>query len=301
MNPTDDIAIFVRTIDLGTFAAAGAEAGLSASATARIVTRLEARLGARLLSRTTRRLSLTQEGETYLSHARAIMSAVEVAAAEVGCGQARACGLVRINTGTAFARHKLVAWLPAFQAQYPDITLDLSVSDQRGDPTFDQTDITVRVGPLADSGLVLVPLGTVSRIIAASPDYLARCGTPQQPRDLLAHNCLLLSGFARLAQWPLFESNKRILLPVKGNVTCDSADVVLDMALAGIGIARFGDFLAEKAIADGRLVPLLADCHDTDPKPISALVLPGRQRIPRVRVLLDFLKEACGQVDFCAI
>ena len=128
---------------------------------------------------------------------------------------------------------------------------------------------------------------------AASPYYLAKHGTPQQPRDLLAHNCLLLSGFARLAQWPMFEFSKRILLPVKGNVTCDSADVLLDMALAGIGIARFGDFLAERAIADGRLVPLLTHCHDPDPTPISALVLPGRQNIPRVRALLDFLKEAC--------
>lgn len=294
MNSTDDITIFVRTIDLETFAAAGAEAGLSASAVARIVTRLETRLGVKLLARTTRRLSLTQEGEIYLSHGRAIIAAVEVAAAEVSVSRTHPRGLVRINTGTPFARLRLVGWLPAFQAQYPGITLDLTVSDQRGEPTFDQTDITIRVGPLADSGLILIPLGKVSRIIAASPDYLARHGTPQQPRDLLAHNCLLLSGFARLAQWPMFEGSKRILLPVKGNVTCNSADVVLGMALKGIGIARFGDFLAERAIADGRLVPLLTNCHDTDPTPISALVLPGRQNIPRVRALLDFLTQACG-------
>ena len=296
MQATDDIATFVRTIDLGTFAAVGAEAGVSASAVARIVTRLEARLGAKLLARTTRCLSLTQEGETYLAHARAILAAIEVAAAEVSASRSRPRGLVRINSGNAFARLRLVGWLPAFQAHYPDITLELTVSDQRGDPTFDQTDITIRVGPLADSGLVLVPLGTVSRIIAASPSYLAKHGTPQQPRDLLAHNCLLLSGFARLAKWPMFEGGKDrqgILLPVKGNITCDSADVLLDMALAGIGIARFGDFLAERAIADGRLVPLLTGSHNTDPTPISALVLPGRQSIPRVRAMVDFLKLAC--------
>ncbi len=294
MQTTDEIAIFVRAIDLGSFAAVGAEVGLTASAVARIVTRLETRLGAKLLARSTRRLSLTQEGETYLLHARAIMAAVEVAAVEVSASRLRPRGLVRVNTGGAFARLKLVGWLPSFQAQYPDITLDVTVSDQRVDPNFDQTDITIRVGPLADSNLVLVPLGTVRRIIAASPDYLAKHGAPGQPRDLLAHNCLLLSGFARLAQWPMFENGKRILLPVRGNLTCDSADVVLDMALAGLGIARFGDFLAERAIADGRLVPLLADCHDTDPTPISALVLPGRQNIPRVRALIDFLKTACS-------
>lgn len=107
---------------------------------------------------------------------------------------------------------------------------------------FQSIDVTIRVGPLADSDLVLVPLGTVSRINAASPDYLARHGTPLQPRDLLTHDCLLLSGFARLAQWPLMGNGKRVLLPAKGNVTCDSADVVLDMTLADIGVARFGDF-----------------------------------------------------------
>lgn len=293
MQATDDIAIFVRTIDLGTFAAVGTEVGLTASAIARIVTRLEARLGTKLLARTTRRLTLTQEGEIYLTHARAIAAAVEVAAAEIGSSGGQPRGLLRINSGSAFARLRLAGWLPAFQAQYPDITLDLTVSDRRGDPSFEQTDITIRVGPLADSSLVLVPLGSVSRIIAASPEYLARHSTPQQPSDLLAHNCLLLSGFARLAQWPMVENGKRILLSVKGNVTCDSADVLLDMTLAGIGITRFGDFLAESAIADGRLVPLLVSCHDADPTPLSALVLPGRQNIPRVRAMIDFLRVAC--------
>lgn len=292
MQATDDIAVFVRTIDLGSFAAASADTGLTASAVARIVTRLEVRLGAKLLARTTRRLSLTQEGEVYLVHARAIMVAVELAAAEVGESKAPR-GLVRINAGSAFARLKLAGWLPAFQVQYPDVTLDLTVSDLRGDPALTQTDITIRVGPLADSDLVLVPLGSVSRMIAASPSYLAKHGTPLQPRDLLAHNCLLLSGFARLALWPMFEGTKRILLPVKGNVTCDSADVLLDLTLAGVGIARFGDFLAERAIADGRLIPVLMGCHDTDPTLLSALVLPGRQNIPRVRVMIDFLKTIC--------
>lgn len=293
MQIIDDITVFVLTVDLGSFAAAGAESGLSASAVARIVTRLETRLATKLLARTTRRLTLTQEGETYLRYARIILSAVETAASEVSAS-ASPRGLVRINTGTPFARLRLVGWLPAFQAQYPDITLDLTVSDQRGNPALEQTDISIRVGPLADSDLVLIPLGRVSRVIAASPEYLAAHGTPVHPRDLLAHNCLLLSGFSRLAQWPMFELGKRFVLPVKGNVTCDSAEVVLDMALAGIGIARFGDFLAERAVADGRLVPLLQNCHDTDPTPLSALVLPGRQGIPRVRAVIDFLKLYCS-------
>ena len=300
MQPTDDIATFVRTIDLGTFAAVGAEANLSASAVARIVSRLESRLGTKLLARTTRRLTLTQEGAIYLGHARVIMAAVELAAAEVSASRKRPRGLVRLNTGTAFARYRLASWLTSFQNQYPEIMVELTVSDQRGDPILSQTDITVRVGPLADSNLVSIPLGKVSRVIAASPNYLAKNGTPKRPRDLLAHNCLRLSGFERLAQWPMFEDGKRTLLQVKGNLTCNSADILLEMALEGVGIARFGDFLAERAIANGRLIPLLEGCHDTDPTSLSALVLPGRQHIPRVRALIDFLKRISNTSALCS-
>jgi DNA-binding transcriptional LysR family regulator len=107
----------------------------------------------------------------------------------------------------------------------------------------------------------------------------------------MRHNCLLLNGFARLAQWPMFEEGRRVMMAARGSVSCDSADVLLDLAVAGVGLARFGDFLAEAAIADGRLKPLLEDCHDPDPQPITALILPGRQSIPRVRALIDFLKS----------
>ena len=285
-----DIGCFVRTVDLGSFAAVGIEIGLTPSGVSRIVTRLEDRLGVKLIHRTTRRLALTPEGETFLAHARGILSAVEVAHAAVASTHGRARGHIRLNSGTAFAKHRLARLLPDFIAQYPDITIDLSVSDQRIDPISERVDVTIRVGPLADSELIAVRLGEVRRVIAASPHYLAVHGTPHKPADLLRHNCLLLSGFSRLSQWPLFENGKRVLVAAKGNVTSDSAELLLDLALAGIGILRLGDFLGESALAQGRLIPLLADCHDDDPQPITALLLPARQSIPRVRALVDFLK-----------
>ncbi len=285
-----DIGCFVRTVDLGSFAAVGIEIGLTPSGVSRIVTRLEDRLGVKLIHRTTRRLALTPEGETFLAHARGILSAVEVAQAAIASTHGRARGHVRLNSGTAFAKHRLARLLPDFIAQYPDITIDLSVSDQRIDPISERVDVTIRVGPLADSELIAVRLGEVRRVIAASPRYLALHGTPRKPADLLQHNCLLLSGFSRLSQWPLFENGKRVLIAAKGNVTSDSAELLLDLALAGIGILRLGDFLGEAALAQGQLIPLLADCHDDDPQPITALLLPDRQSIPRVRALVDFLK-----------
>jgi DNA-binding transcriptional LysR family regulator len=284
-----DIECFVRTVDLGSFAAVGVEIGLTPSGVSRIVTRLEDRVGVKLIHRTTRRLALTPEGETFLAHARGILSAVEVAHAAVASTHGRARGHVRLNSGTAFAKHRLAKLLPDFIAQYPDITIDLSVSDQRIDPISERVDVTIRVGALADSELIAVRLGEVRRVIAASPRYLAVHGTPRQPADLLRHNCLLFS-FSRLSQWPLFENGKRVLVAAKGNVTSDSAELLLDLALAGIGILRLGDFLGESALAQGQLIPLLADCHDDDPQPITALLLPDRQSIPRVRAVVDFLK-----------
>jgi DNA-binding transcriptional LysR family regulator len=288
-----DIECFVRTVDLGSFAAVGVEIGLTPSGVSRIVTRLEDRVGVKLIHRTTRRLALTPEGETFLAHARGILSAVEVAHAAVASTHGRARGHVRLNSGTAFAKHRLAKLLPDFIAQYPDITIDLSVSDQRIDPISERVDVTIRVGALADSELIAVRLGEVRRVIAASPRYLAVHGTPRKPADLLRHNCLLFS-FSRLSQWPLFENGKRVLVAAKGNVTSDSAELLLDLALAGIGILRLGDFLGESALAQGQLIPLLADCHDDDPQPITALLLPDRQSIPRVRAVVDFLKARLG-------
>ena len=290
MPPISDIAVFLRTMELGSFAAVSQELGLTSSGVSRIVSRLEDRLGAKLIHRTTRRLVLTPEGETYLPHARGILSAMETAAADVASVRGRPRGLIRVNTGTAFAKHKLLPLLPEFMSVYPDISLDLSVGDRRIDPFAEQADITIRVGPLADSELVRVGLGEVRRVIAASPDYLSRHGVPRCPEDLRSHNCLQLAGNARLTNWPLLEDGKRILLPVTGTLRSDSADALLEMALAGMGVIRVGDFLGEAALADGRLVPLLSDCHDDDPQPISALILPGRQSIPRVRCFIDFLK-----------
>ncbi len=292
MPVTDDLETFVRTVDLGSFAAVAEERGLTPSAVSKIISRIEDRLGVKLLHRTTRRLVLTQEGETYVVHARRILAAIEAAEAEVTSSRGRPRGHIRVNTGTAFAKHRLIPLLPAFTERYPEITIDLSVSDRRIDAIAEQIDITVRVGPLGDSPLIARRIGTVHRIITASPEYLARLGTPQSIEDLGQHNCLVLAGFARLAEWPLRDAaGERRLVRVKGSLTCDSADALLDLAVRGYGIVRLGDFLGEEGLVDGRLVRVLDHCHDSDPQPITALMLPGRQSLPRVRAFVEYLAD----------
>jgi len=287
--PSNDMGLFVRVAERGSFAAVALEIGLTASGVSKSITRLEDRLGVKLLHRTTRKLVLTQEGETYLGRAREILAAIEAAEADVSALRGRPQGLLRINTGTAFAKYRLAPLLLGFREAYPHIDLALSVSDRRIDPIAEQVDITVRVGPLDDSDLIARPVGIVRRVIAASPTYLARHGTPQHPSDLRAHNCLLLKGFSEQARWPMVERGQKSTVAVSGNIQCDSADLLTDFALAGLGIVRFGDFLGEAAVAEGRLIPLLTTYHDPTPTPITALVLPGRNALPRVRAFLDYL------------
>ncbi|TQV79241.1 LysR family transcriptional regulator [Denitrobaculum tricleocarpae] len=287
---TPEIATFLRVVELGSFAAVAEETGFTASGVSRVVSRLEDRLRVKLLQRSTRSLVLTPEGEAFLGYARDMLALAEAAEAEVSSTLGRPRGELRINSGTAFANHKLSPLLPRLLERYPEIALDVSVSDQRIDPIAAQNDVTIRVGPLNDSDLIAVRIGTVRRVIAASPDYLAKHGKPETAQELTQHNCLLLRGFSRQAVWPMYQDARRIDLAVSGSVRSDSAESLLRMAIAGAGIIRLGDFLGADALADGRLVSLLEGHHDPDPQPITALVAPGRQKIPRVRAFIDFLR-----------
>lgn len=282
--------MFVRVLELGTFAAAGAETGLTASGVSRVISRLEDRLGVKLLHRSTRSLVPTPEGESFLNHARDMLALAEAAEAELASTHGRPRGQLRVNSGTALANHKLSPILPRFLERYPEITLDLAISDRRIDPIAEQVDVTLRVGPLNDSDLIAVRIGRVERVIAASPAYLAKQGTPERPQELLQHNCLLLRGFPHQAIWPMYDDGAAVGIAVSGSVTSDSAESLLRLAIAGAGVIRLGDFLGEDALASGQLVPLLKASHDPDPQAITALITPGRQKIPRVRAFIDFLK-----------
>lgn len=286
-----EIAAFVRVIERGSFAAVATERGYTSSGVSRMISRLEDSLGTKLLFRSTRLLSLTPEGERFLPHARRIVEAIEIAGAELSETAGSPIGHIRINCGTAFANHKLAPLLPEFGNLYPDVSLDISVTDQRIDPVAGQADVTIRVGEMPDSSLVSIPLGTVARIIVASPAYIAKNGEPQTAKDLLKHNCLLLSGFPHQAAWSFQKKGRSVKVTVQGKLTSDSAETLLRAALAGVGIIRLGDFLGAEALASGHLTPILADTHSPMEQPITALVQPGRQSVPRIRALINFLKS----------
>jgi DNA-binding transcriptional LysR family regulator len=290
----DDLALFMRVASLGSFAAAAEGTAMTSSGVSKAISRMEDRLGVTLLQRSTRRLAVTPEGETLLAGAPAVLDAMEQLEAETTAARGRPRGLVRVSAGSAFAQYRIIPGLAAFRARFPEVDIDLQVTDRRVDLLTERVDVAIRTGPLLDSSLVAHKLRSARRLIVASPAYLASRGTPATPADLARHDCLTLSGHDGLARWP-FRNGARIeTVTIRGAMTADSAEALRAMAIAGLGLVRLADFLLQDAVEDGRLMVLLKDCHADEPLPITALTPPGRARLPRVRAFLDFAAEIMG-------
>lgn len=289
---------FVRVVEKGSFAAAAQDLGLTPSAVSKIITRVEQRLGVQLLARTTRKLALTPEGETYYQRCQEILEAIEAAEAEVATAGMSLKGHIRVNASTSIARYQLAHIMPDFLAQHDAITVELGATDRQVDLIAENVDVAIRTGALADSSLVARKIAEARRIICASPVYLQSHGKPQVPGDLLEHNCLLVTNFAHLSRWPFYTPEGINRMSVSGDITSDSSDVLLELALDGHGIIRALDLLAARYVREGRLVPLLLDVHVDEPTTMWAVTPPGRNRVPRVRAFVDFLIERLGSAPW---
>lgn len=291
MDPATDMRVFVRVVERSSFSAAADDLHLTPSAVSKVVTRLEDRLGVRLFHRTTRRLALTPEGETYHLRARDILAAIEDAEAEVARAGTTPRGRLRVNAGTAFVLHELAAALPDFLASYPQIEVELAVTDRVVDLLAENADIAIRTGPIGDPALVARKIADAERGIFAAPSYLERRGTPRTPDDLDQHDCIVLSSIPAVNRWPFHDGRKVRIVPVTSRVVLDDGEVALRLAIAGAGIIRVSDILAGEAVRRGQLVPLLADQHVVEPIPVSAVYPQGRHRMAKVRAFVDFLVE----------
>jgi DNA-binding transcriptional LysR family regulator len=289
MDRAAEMTAFVRTVETGGFTAAARLMGLTPSALSKLVTRLEDRLGARLLHRTTRRLQMTSEGEAFYLRARSILAAMDDAEAEVTQSGATPKGILRMHCGSAFGVHQLTPALPRFQQQYPDVTIDITISDQVALTAEDNIDLAIRIGPLDESSMVARRICNLERLICAAPDYLARHGTPLTPDDLQHHNCLWISSLPALRRWPFNTEDGIRIVPVSGNLVANNAETVLQLALIGCGITRLPDVMVGSAIRSGKLVPILQDWNHVEPVPLYATYPSGRNLSPKVRAMVDFL------------
>ncbi len=281
---------FEAVVRAGSLSAGGRMLGLTPSAISRIISRIEQRLGVRLLIRTTRTLSLTLEGNAYLLAARRILADIDESESAIS-DQAAPRGRLRISVGPAYSRLRIAPLLPEFLARYPDILVDIAVTDVIQDVLGGQTDVGIRVGPLPDSPLTARRLGKIGNIVIASPDYLARAGVPQVPADLARHNCLHFNFRRAVPGWPFREDGRDFVLRPAGNVEMDNAEALRLLAIEGVGITRLGDFHVEADLAAGRLVPLLQAYNPGDSAEVHAVFVGGASTPRRVRVFIDFLVQ----------
>jgi DNA-binding transcriptional LysR family regulator len=289
---------FVRAVERDGFTPAARDLGVTPSAVSKLVTRLERRLGVRLLQRTTRRLVLTAEGERYFERVQRIVGEIEDAEADVMRFGVQPRGRVRMSVGTAFATYALVPALPEFMARYPEISLDLVVTDRVIDLVEAGVDLAIRVGPLGDINLAARRIGELERVISAAPAYLEKHGVPRAPEDLASHNCLTLPGIAGQAEWPFRGPGGVRSVAVKGNISVNNAETLFELALLGLGVIRLSDIIVGPAIRNGRLVPILVDVHQPEPLPLHAVYTPFRRRSPKVEAVIQFLLEKFSSVPW---
>jgi DNA-binding transcriptional LysR family regulator len=294
VNRSGEMEVFVQVFEHGGFSAAARALAMSPSAVSKLVGRLEARLGTQLVHRSTRKLQLTSEGQQFYERCVRVLADIDEAERSAAADVAPR-GRVTINTSVSFGTQVLVALVPRFREQHPQVALDIVLTDRVVDLIDERADIAIRWGPLPSSDLVARRLGETAQAIVGSPEYLARNGTPRKPADLESHQQLDFSYRRRVPDWPLLVDGRPIDVPVRGSVRASDGETLRQLAVAGVGLARLSRYQIQADLDAGRLVPVLERYNPHDVAPIHAVYLGKAERLPsRVRAVLDFLVASVG-------
>lgn len=278
--------VFCKVVESGSFVMAAERMDLSTSAVSRLVVQLESHLQTRLLNRTTRQISLTDEGRSYYERCvQLLLELEEIEDAMAHTSQALR-GQLRLTLPISFGDY-LAPALAQFSQEHPQLKLEVNLSDQQIDLIEEGLDLAIRVGHLGSQNLVARRLGQTQLLICAAPQYLAQHGTPKQPSDLLQHQCLLYGS----TEWPFtLPEGQTQTQPVSGQTNANNGLFLRELAIAGAGITMAPDFLLADAVRDGRLIPILAD-YPSPPLPIYAVYPSRRHLAARVRSFVQFLQN----------
>ncbi|TMP28277.1 LysR family transcriptional regulator [Pseudoalteromonas rubra] len=291
----DHLKLFVRTASTHNISQAGSDLGLSAAVASSHINKLETELGVRLLHRTTRKVALTEEGLAFLPHAEDVLNGVEAARAAIGAGTTKPSGTLRLTMPASFGRMHVLPALPGFFALYPDIKLDLKLSDTIADLVEGGFDLAIRNSALKDSTLVAKRLATDTRLLTAAPDYLALEGEPQSPEDLRDHACITLSG---LEHWSFQTPDGIQTIKVQGQLRADNGDAIREACQLGLGITINSRWSAYQALHSEELVEVLPDYPLKSDTAIWLVYPSSRLLAPKVRVFIDYLTSYFGDIPY---
>lgn len=285
--------VFAAAATAGSFAAAAQELGLSPVMVGKHVQALEQQLGARLIERTTRRQVLTEIGAVYLERCRDVLAGVEAADQVAEHLRAEPQGSLRISAPVTYGERRVMAVIGAYSALYPQVGIDLMLNNRVVDMADEGIDIAFRSGPLADTGLIARPLRPGRTLIAASPAYLARHGTPRHPSELARHNCLLFAGSGADPVWRLRRGKELAEVKVSGSFSSNTGSSLASAAIAGMGVVAQADLLLEQELEAGRLVRLFPK-WDMPLRPLHVVRRPEARPSAKIRSFVDFVLERLG-------
>jgi DNA-binding transcriptional LysR family regulator len=298
MDKLKQIESFVSVAAKGSLTAAAAVESIAPAVIGRRIDALEEHLGVKLLLRTTRRITLTHEGSAFLEDCQRLLADLANAEASVSAGGVKASGYLRITAPAGFGRRHVAPLVPGFVAMHPDVKVSLNLSDRLVDIVNESYDCAVRVGDMPDSSLVSVRLADNRRLCVATPEYLARAGTPKHPDDLARHDCLTLSSDASQTRgWAFKLDGEVIHLRLNGKLDCSDGQVLHDWCLAGLGLAWRSTWEVESQIQSGQLVSVLNE-FAAPPNGIYAVFAQRKHLALRVRLWIDFLKQTYGDAAY---
>lgn len=288
-----EMSVFSRVVAAGSLSAAARDLGISTAGVSRRLAALEARLGVRLLNRTTRRISLTDEGASYHEACNRILAEIEQADAAASARLVEPEGALKVALPASFGHLHIAPLVPHFAARFPKVRLALSLSDRTVNVIEEGFDLAIRIGELEDSSLAARKLAPNRRVVCASPAYLAKHGVPLRPEDLQNHNCVITQDFQMTWEYrdPV---GKRSSVRVSGKYSCDNWEVLREWALAGLGIALKSTWDVRRQLEEGSLVALLPG-YDFATEVAIYAVYPHRRYLPaKTRVFIDFLADSFG-------
>lgn len=292
MNKLQAMEVFVQVVDAGGFTRAAENMQLPKATVSNLIQALERALAVKLLHRTTRQISVTADGAAYYERCLRILADVREAEESLSRTKLSPSGRLRVDAPSALARDMLIPALPDFFARYPDITLELGCSDRPVDLIEEGVDCAVRGGALGDSMLIARRIGALNFTTCAAPSYLARYGVPQHPRDLVRHVCVnyFSAKTGKVYDWDFTRDGERIVLPLPALVALNDTNAYIAAGLAGLGVTQMSTFALADYLADGRMVPILAD-WSSDPVPIHVVYPQNRHLSAKVRVFVEWVAD----------
>ena len=298
MDNFSQLQAFMWANEHGNFSAAARANGLTPSTISKLITRLENRLQVRLFQRGNRSLTLTEEGSAYLVSAREVINAMAEADSLAEAFPTRVSGSLRIHTMTTFAKHQIMPWLPEFLATYPGLTVDIQVGAQYVDH-FDQgLGIALHSGVLPDSSRIARKIGESAWVTCASPEYLARRGTPVHPEELMTHDCFNFGFNSAWNNWQFVVNQEKVTIAITPKAVFAQGDLLRDIALGGGGIVKLAQFHIGADIKARRLVPVLQAFDIPTKEPIYLIYSNRKHLSPRIRAFRDFLEQKLLQAPW---